>query len=83
MLCTLMGKRKETKSRCIGCRQYFHVNCFTALHKDRKLKTFAQLSTTLAANTKVKEFVTGKSYYNIKDQVDIGTVEDMIMPYDN
>ena len=59
----------------------FHVACFTALHKDGKLKTCEQLSPVLAANTKVKVFVKGVSYYNNKDQVNIGTVEG-IMPYE-
>ena len=81
VLCTQMGARKESKYGCTGCRQYFHVACFNALHKNGKLKTFAQLSPALAANAKVVKFVTGESFYNNKDQANIGTVES-IMPYE-
>ena len=81
MLCTMMGARKESKYGCTGCRQYFHVACFNALHTNGKLKTFGQLSPALAANTKVVKFVTGESYYNNKNQANIGTVE-TVMPYE-
>ena len=81
VLCTLLGARKESKYGCTGCRQYFHLACFNALHKNGKLKTFAQLSPALAANAKVVKFVTGESFYNNKDQANIGTVES-IMPYE-
>ena len=61
ILCCLYDKRKETKYGCTVCKQYYHVNCFAILHKEVGLISLGNVPAHLVENTKVKEFLTGKS----------------------
>ena len=81
ILCSLCDKRKETKYGCTGCKQYYHVNCFAILHKEGKLIRLANVPAHLIENTKVKEFLTGKTKRYTNTQKCIGTEEHMNMAY--
>ena len=66
---------------CTRCKQYYYVNCFALLHRDGGLKHITDIPTSLAGDDSVKEFLNGNSKWNLNDQINIGTEEDMVMAY--
>ena len=54
---------------------------FALLHRDGGLKHITDITTSLAGDDSVKEYLNGNSKWNLKDQNNVGTEEDMSMAY--
>ena len=76
VLCRLLKKRCEVMYGCTGCK-----HCFALLYRDGGLKHITDIPTSLVEDVSIRDFLNGVSKWNLKDQMNVGTEEDMVMAY--